>query len=189
MSKENIVEIPSGSGNRYRYVYEDGATKYLGPVGSAPDLAEEEFMLQTSTEPANITGITFKPGWEGRSADPDRERAKREGGIHFDDLRDGEKWLRNHAWQMSPDDIGYNKHDFIVTFSDGETYEGRIDIKPRQFINIGKHMKDTVEFQAGLAKPIHLSDEQYQNYLAKTEKYNPGLIDASKEFLENREFV
>jgi len=44
MSKENIVEIPSGSGNRYRYVYEDGATKYLGPVGSAPDLAEEEFL-------------------------------------------------------------------------------------------------------------------------------------------------
>ena len=45
MGKESIVEIPSGSGNRYRYVYDQGSTNYLGPVGSAPDLGEEEFMM------------------------------------------------------------------------------------------------------------------------------------------------
>jgi len=44
MPKESRVEIPSGSGNFYRYAYEDGRTVYRGPVGSAPDLAEEEFM-------------------------------------------------------------------------------------------------------------------------------------------------
>jgi len=46
MPKESVVEIPSGSGNKYRYVYdhETGRTEYLGPVGSAPDLGEEEFL-------------------------------------------------------------------------------------------------------------------------------------------------
>lgn len=44
MSKESIVEIPEGSGNQYRYVYEGGKTVYRGPVGSAPKLGEEEFM-------------------------------------------------------------------------------------------------------------------------------------------------
>jgi len=41
--KENIVEIPEGSGNHYRYGYQDGSTIYLGPVGDAPALAEAEF--------------------------------------------------------------------------------------------------------------------------------------------------
>jgi len=38
------VEIPEGSGNRYRYDYEEGATVYKGPVGNAPALDEEEFL-------------------------------------------------------------------------------------------------------------------------------------------------
>jgi len=38
------VEIPPGSGNHYRYVYEEGATVYKGPVGNAPELSEDEFM-------------------------------------------------------------------------------------------------------------------------------------------------
>jgi len=46
MPRESIVEIPSGSGNKYRYAYDPSskATNYLGPVGSAPDLGEAEFM-------------------------------------------------------------------------------------------------------------------------------------------------
>jgi len=38
------VEIPEGSGNRYRYEYEEGATVYKGPVGDSPQLTEEEFL-------------------------------------------------------------------------------------------------------------------------------------------------
>ena len=45
MGKEHVVEIPLGSGNQYRYSYDQGSTNYLGPVGSAPDLGEEEFMM------------------------------------------------------------------------------------------------------------------------------------------------
>ena len=43
--KESIVEIPPGSGNHYRYEYVDGKTVYRGPVGNAPSLHEEEFLL------------------------------------------------------------------------------------------------------------------------------------------------
>jgi len=39
-----VVEIPPGSGNRYRYEYEEGATVYKGPVGTAPELSEGEFL-------------------------------------------------------------------------------------------------------------------------------------------------
>jgi hypothetical protein len=46
--KENIVEIPTGSGNRYRYAYEDGKTTYLGPIGEAPPMVEAEFLLTLS---------------------------------------------------------------------------------------------------------------------------------------------
>ena len=40
--KENVVEI---KGHKYRYIYEDGETRYLGPVGSAPQISEAEFLL------------------------------------------------------------------------------------------------------------------------------------------------
>jgi len=40
----SIVEIPPGSGNRYKYEYEDGKTVYKGPVGTAPELSEGEFL-------------------------------------------------------------------------------------------------------------------------------------------------
>jgi len=39
-----VVEIPPGSGNRYRYEYEGGKTQYKGPVGTAPEMGEEEFL-------------------------------------------------------------------------------------------------------------------------------------------------
>jgi len=42
--KGAIVEIPPGSGNRYRYIYEGGKTIYKGPVGDSPQLTEEEFL-------------------------------------------------------------------------------------------------------------------------------------------------
>ena len=46
MPRESRVEIPSGSGNKYRYAYdpETQATRYLGTVGQAPALSEAEFM-------------------------------------------------------------------------------------------------------------------------------------------------
>ena len=45
MPRESVVEIPAGSGNRYRYNYEDGSTRYLGPVGDGPQISEAEFNM------------------------------------------------------------------------------------------------------------------------------------------------
>jgi len=46
MGKESIVEIPPGSGNQYRYEYDEGTgkTMYRGPVGDAPTISEADFM-------------------------------------------------------------------------------------------------------------------------------------------------
>ena len=51
MPRESIVEIPSGSGNKYRYAYDPSskAMKYLGPVGSAPEITESEFIRSPLT--------------------------------------------------------------------------------------------------------------------------------------------
>jgi len=53
-----VVEIPPGSGNRYKYVYEDGKTVYKGPVGDSPQLTEEEFleMMKADTIRDKIIG-------------------------------------------------------------------------------------------------------------------------------------
>ena len=48
MPKDSIVEIPPESGNKYRYVYEDGQTVYKGPVGDSAPISEAEFHLLSS---------------------------------------------------------------------------------------------------------------------------------------------
>jgi len=60
MSKENVVEIPTGSGNRYRYIYdpETQKTLYLGPVGSAPAMAEQEFL--SAIPLSKVRGVKIK---------------------------------------------------------------------------------------------------------------------------------
>jgi len=45
MGKESVVEIPPGSGNRYRYAYDPDTQKmrYMGPVGESPPIDEVTF--------------------------------------------------------------------------------------------------------------------------------------------------
>jgi len=81
MPQESIVEIPSGSGNKYRYRYEDGRTIYRGPVGDAPELDEEKFLF----------AIRYSlPGWDqlsqteknivsGKASQEERQRYLEEG--------------------------------------------------------------------------------------------------------------
>ena len=53
MSRESIVEIPSGSGNKYRYEYSEGKTRYKGPVGDAPEIGEAEFNMVIARKSSN----------------------------------------------------------------------------------------------------------------------------------------
>lgn len=68
MSKEHQVEIPIGSGNRYRYSYDPAsrATRYLGPVGSAPAINEQEFLRQIE-DPS--TSVPADEWWENADDD------------------------------------------------------------------------------------------------------------------------
>jgi hypothetical protein len=63
--RESVVEIPEGSGNRYRYQYNPdvGATEYLGPVGESPPLAEAEFnVLMKARTGRDIYNTTIREG-------------------------------------------------------------------------------------------------------------------------------
>jgi hypothetical protein len=61
MSKESIVEIPVGSGNRYKYEYRDGRTWYVGPVGEAPPISEAQFLRLT--EMVALGGVPVRRDW------------------------------------------------------------------------------------------------------------------------------
>jgi len=64
VSKESRVEIPRGSGNYYRYAYQDGATVYRGPVGQAPAIDEERFL-------EIVNGSSVKDQYPGLFMDTD----------------------------------------------------------------------------------------------------------------------
>lgn len=59
---------------------------------------------------------------------------------------------------------GYYKTSFVVGFADGHTYTGRLDINEKDD-DITGHIRDFAEFSAGLRKPAHMSQEQYDNYV------------------------
>jgi len=54
MMVESVVEI---NGHLYRYEYVDGATVYKGPVGDAPTLGEQEFLVAVQRERYGIVRI------------------------------------------------------------------------------------------------------------------------------------
>jgi hypothetical protein len=75
MGKISEVEIPPGSGNLYRYEYNQGQTIYRGPVGNAPELKEAEFLaeLEMSRESLEIIkDDELPPDWFSTSY-PDKQ--------------------------------------------------------------------------------------------------------------------
>jgi hypothetical protein len=69
------VEIPKGSGHKYRYDYDDGKMVYRGPVGEAPQISEAEFLAMVTMfpdkEPANqhlAEIISIESGYKARQA-------------------------------------------------------------------------------------------------------------------------
>lgn len=67
----------------------------------------------------------------------------------------------------APKSGGYDKHDFIITFQDGETYEGRYDLKHHtvEWPNLKRHVVSFVKFMAGLHQPIYMSAKDYEAYV------------------------
>lgn len=102
-------------------------------------------------------------------------------------------WSRASAWLVSqghtyPKTGGYDKHDFTVTFDDGETYEGRLDCQhwtlENTDLNVAKHVRDFIEFHAGERRPAHMSVEQYKLYL---NRMGEGEVKEAQAFLAEYE--
>lgn len=84
--------------------------------------------------------------------------------------------LAGIAVRLQPNS-GYDKTAFRITFSDGEKYEGRLDLT-RSDYSIRDHARSFLRFHSGLAKPSHLTDAQYKSYLAmQSEEEKQGCID------------
>jgi hypothetical protein len=67
-----------------------------------------------------------------------------------------------------------DKTDFKITYTDGETYEGRLDLSREHAAAadpLGEHMTREILFRAGKWKPAHMSEEQYRTYLESMSKY------------------
>jgi hypothetical protein len=96
--------------------------------------------------------------------------------------QDANTWLvgQSHTY---PKTGGYDKHDFKVTFEDGETYEGRLDCQhpscDNPDLNVARHVRDFVEFLAGTRRPAHMKPEVYQRYLDT----DPKGVAGAREFL------
>lgn len=70
--------------------------------------------------------------------------------------------------QSTHEGAGYDKCDFTVTFSDGETYSRRFDMTHEHTVGAGllaEHINGWLEFCTGDKKPDHMSEKQYTDYL------------------------
>lgn len=97
----------------------------------------------------------------------------------FEDARKG--LFRDNSTYPGPGQ-GYDKHDFVVYFEDGETYSGRLDVKKAECEDndqdVRKHVRDFMLFYTGTKNPEWMSDKQYAQALSgvNCEEY--------KQFLE-----
>ena len=83
-----------------------------------------------------------------------------------------------------PEGGGYDKHDFKVTFEDGETYEGRLDCKHSSCSNpdldVFQHILDYCIWYAGREKDPHCGVARYQEMMSQT---------TAEEIVEYSDFI
>lgn len=86
---------------------------------------------------------------------------------------DADDILRNWARTAPDEGQGYDKCDFTVTWSDGETYTGRYDLRRHDmgFSNLlARHIRQYIEFLAGTHRPEWMTAEQYEQALQGTDR-------------------
>jgi hypothetical protein len=115
--------------------------------------------MDSQTEKAKVTIIELER-WEG----PIEECGKKVTVETFAQASSQlARWARN-----APDTGGYDKTGFKVTWANGQTYEGRVDLQRGNIFgyHLGSHMQKHLEFYAGLYRPPHITEEQYAAFLA-----------------------
>jgi hypothetical protein len=95
-------------------------------------------------------------------------------------------WGAANAWlfgqsETFPASGGYDKHDFVVEFADGEKYAGRLDCKASDChdpdLNVAEHVRGFIEFMAGIRRPAWMNDAQWERALAQHADDRPAAIE------------
>lgn len=83
--------------------------------------------------------------------------------------------------RTAPKSGGYDKCDFIVAFTDGETYQGRYDLKYTRDESLKEHMHSFVAWHAGVAVNPYCGAAKYAEFMARQ---SPQEIADCKLFLD-----
>lgn len=74
------------------------------------------------------------------------------------------------AWsETAPEHGGYNKCGFLITWPDGDTYEGRFDLvhHRRERPSLRDHISGQAEFWLGTGCPMHMGEQEYQDVISR----------------------
>jgi hypothetical protein len=142
----------------------------------------KEDVGQDIGEPEVQGKVGVKSIWLNRGEGPSAECGKP---VTVSSYAEADKIVYRWA-QTAPKDGGYDKVDFKVTFTDGEEYEGRLDIKHPTAkdpdLSVAKHIKDFVSYYTG-NRPSWRTEAQYaesmkgvnpEEYKAFLAKYDLG---------------
>lgn len=93
-------------------------------------------------------------------------------------IEGAESYLRDMAF-TAPKGGGYDKHDVKIHMSDGDSYEGRIDLTHDHVsgYDIRRHVADFMGFLAGVHRPAHMTEQQYNSATKMYAKHRAGAIE------------
>lgn len=130
--------------------------------------------------------IKVKEVWLNRAEGPKGQTGERI--VHS--LEAADEVLKKWAQTAPKPGGGYDKTDFKVTFDDGETYEGRYDLKQedrKKKSLLGTHIQENLVFYGGLHRPSHLTAEQYDQFIENMSREGGPTQEDYIEFLRKYE--
>lgn len=111
-------------------------------------------------------------------------------GSTFSTWAEAGRFIRERIAPHAPKGGAYDKVDFRITFADGETYGGRLDVQHPTYSDahhgdrdLAAHVWGIAQFYAGNRQPDHLSEEDYQHHL----RISADQVAYYTELLENYE--
>lgn len=113
---------------------------------------------ETAQSRTKIQAVTIAWAREGRTTDALKGQV---GG------RNVWKQFQDVLNNVEPPKLGCYKTNFVVTFENGETYEGRLELDADQSDNdVVEHILNHCAFYTGRRRPAHLTEAQYRAILA-----------------------
>lgn len=78
----------------------------------------------------------------------------------------------------APETGGYDKCDFKVTFEDGETYDGRFDMKRhlKDEGSLEEHIQRFVKMQAHVWRPAWMDDKRWTQFTTRTAEHKADAL-------------